>query len=129
MKKLALAALMATLGTAAFAADPLEGIWQTEVDDGAYALVTIKPCAAAYCGKITKTYKEDGSEYGSENKGKTIVIDMVPQGDGYYEGSVFRPSNGKTYYGTITLNGDKLKLSGCVAGGLICAKQNWTRVN
>ena len=81
MKKLALAALMATLGTAAFAADPLEGIWQTEVDDGAYALVTIKPCAAAYCGKITKTYKEDGSEYGSENKGKTIVIDMVPQGE------------------------------------------------
>lgn len=127
MKKLALAAMMAVLGTAAFA-DPLEGVWQTEVDDGAYAYITIKPCAAAFCGKITESFKEDGSAYNSENKGKTIVIDMVPQGDGEYEGSVFRPSNGKTYYGTIALNGNSLKLSGCVAGGLICSKQTWKRV-
>lgn len=127
MKTIALAAVLALFGAAA-SADPLEGVWQTEVDDGAYAHITIKPCAAAFCGKITKTYKEDGSEYDSENKGKTIVIDMVPQGEGYYEGSVFRPSNGKTYYGTIELNGNKLRLSGCVAGGLICAKQNWSRV-
>ena len=127
MKRVAIAAMLAFLGTAA-AADPLEGVWQTEVDDGAYAHVTIKPCGAAFCGKISQTFKEDGSEYDSENKGKTIVIDMVPQGEGDYEGSVFRPSNGKTYYGTIALNGDKLKLSGCVAGGLICAKQNWARV-
>lgn len=113
---------------AAWAADPVEGIWKTEVDDGAFALITISPCAAAYCGSISKTYKEDGTEYESENKGKMIVIDMMPQGDGNYEGQVFRPSNGKTYYGTIVLNGDQLKLSGCVAGGLLCGKQNWTRI-
>jgi uncharacterized protein (DUF2147 family) len=127
MKTFALAAAFAVFGAAAMA-DPLEGVWQTEVDDGAFAHVTIAPCAAAYCGKITSTFKDDGSAMESPNKGKTIVIDMVPQGDGAYEGSVFRPSNGKTYYGTIALNGNKLKLSGCVAGGLICAKQNWTRV-
>lgn len=127
MKTFAFAAALAMLGAAAFA-DPLEGVWQTEVDDGAYAHVTIKPCGAAFCGKITHSFKADGSEYDSGNKGKTIVIDMVPQGGDNYEGSVFRPSNGKTYYGKIALNGNKLKLSGCVAGGLICAKQNWSRV-
>ena len=128
MKKVLLAALLC-LGAGAALADPLEGTWKTEVDDGAYAYVVISPCAAAYCGTITQSFHEDGSEYASENKGKKIVIDMVPQGDGAYEGSVFRPSNGKTYYGTIALSGNSLKLSGCVMGGLICAKQSWSRVN
>lgn len=127
MKVFAVAAALAMMAGAAWA-DPVEGIWQTEVDDGAFAHVTIAPCAAAFCGKITASFKEDGSPYESENKGKTIVIDMVPQGDGAYEGSVFRPSNGKTYYGTITLGGDTLRLAGCVAGGLLCKKQNWKRV-
>jgi uncharacterized protein (DUF2147 family) len=128
MKTILIATALAVLGTAA-CADPVEGVWQTEVDDGAFAHVTISPCAAAYCGTITASFKEDGAPFESENKGKTIVIDMVPQGDGTYEGSVFRPSNGKTYSGSLTLNGDKLRLAGCVAGGLICSKQNWTRVN
>lgn len=109
-------------------ADPLEGIWQTEVDDGAYAHVAIKPCGAALCGVIARTFK-DGAEYQSENLGKTLVIDMKPLGDGDYEGEVWRPSNDKIYYGTIALAGDKLRLAGCVAGGLICAKQDWQRVN
>lgn len=127
LKKLILAALLAA-GAGAASADPLEGMWKTEVDDGAYAHVKIAPCGPAYCGIIAKTFK-DGAEYKSENIGKKLVIDMVPQGEGAYEGSVWRPSNNKVYYGTIALTGDKLKLSGCVAGGLICAKQNWSRVN
>lgn len=127
MKKTMLAALFAVLAGAA-AADPLEGMWQTEVDDGAYAHVQIKPCGEAYCGFIAKTFK-DGAEYQSENIGKKLVIDMKPLGEGDYEGEVWRPSNDKIYYGTIELNGDKLRLAGCVAGGLICAKQNWARVN
>lgn len=127
MKTTAFAAALALFGTMA-AADPLEGVWQTEVDDGSFAHVTIKSCGTALCGTITETFKADGSKYASDNKGKQIVKEMVPQGDNQYEGSVFRPSNGKTYYGTIALAGNKLKLSGCVMGGLICAKQNWSRV-
>lgn len=128
MKTTVIAAMFTLIAGAAFAADPLEGMWQTEVDDGAYAHVQIKPCGAALCGTIAKTFK-DGAEYKSENLGKKLVIDMKPQGDGEYEGEVWRPSNNKIYYGTIELSGDKLRLAGCVAGGLICAKQNWKRVN
>lgn len=127
MKKLTLAAAFVFVAGAAFA-DPLEGMWKTEVDDGAYAHVQIKPCGPALCGFIAKTFK-DGAEYQSENLGKKLVIDMKPSGDGEYEGEVWRPSNDKIYYGTIELSGNKLKLAGCVAGGLICAKQNWSRVN
>ena len=119
------AALIFAAGAAM--ADPVEGVWQTQEDDGAYAHVTMAPCGPNFCGTITRTFK-DGAEYQSENIGKTLVIDMAPQGDGNYDGQVWRPSNNKTYTGNITLSGDSMKLAGCVAGGLICSKQTWTRV-
>ncbi|THD84524.1 DUF2147 domain-containing protein [Aliigemmobacter aestuarii] len=127
MRKLVLGAVLAMAATAA-QADPIVGMWQTQEDDGAYAHVSIKPCGGAFCGTIAKTFK-DGAEYASENIGKQIVIDMVPAGGGKYEGKVWRPSNNKIYVGKIDLAGSAMKLSGCVAGGLICAKQNWQKVN
>ncbi|TDE41186.1 DUF2147 domain-containing protein [Antarcticimicrobium sediminis] len=113
---------------AAMAADPLEGTWKTEVDDGSYAHIDIAPCGAALCGVIAKSFNASGA-YRSENQGKTLVIDMVPQGDGHYAGKVWRPSNDKIYIGKMDLSGNTVALRGCVAGGLICSKQSWSRVN
>lgn len=110
------------------AADPLEGTWQTEPDDGAFAHVVVEPCGENYCGKIARTFK-DGAEYQSPNKGKTLLIDMAPEGNGKYKGKVWRPSNNKIYLGKVVLDGDSVKLSGCVAGGLLCSRQMWTRIN
>lgn len=126
MKTTILAAAFALASGAAFA-DPIEGLWQTQPDDGAYAHVQIAPCGANFCGTIVKTFNT-GGEYQSPNLGKQIVSNMAPKGNGAYEGKVWRPSNGKTYLGKIALNGTAMKLAGCVAGGLICAKQNWTKV-
>ncbi len=72
---------------------------KTESDDGAFAYVQMAPCGAAICGTIIRTFNAEG-EYQSENIGKVLVIDMVPQGDGEYSGSVWRPSNDKIYIGT-----------------------------
>lgn len=123
---MALAAMFA-LTTAAAAQDAAVGIWQTEVDDGAFAHILMQPCGNAVCGSIQRTFNADGSEFQSENIGKRIVINMVPNGDGSYNGQVFRPSNGKTYTGKMQVNGNSLRLQGCVAGGLLCASQNWVR--
>lgn len=127
MKHLAIAGIL-MLTAAAAQADPLEGVWKTQPDDGKFAHVTIAPCGAMLCGVISKTYEASGAEYNSENKGKRIVIDMAPQGGGKYEGKVWRPSNNKVYLGKMTLNGNSVKLQGCVAGGLICSSQQWARV-
>lgn len=127
MKKFLMATAMIFVAGMAMA-DPVEGVWQTQEDDGAYAHVTISACGAAFCGVISKSFK-DGAEFQSENLGRQIVIDMVANGDGTYDGQVWRPSNNKIYVGGIELNGDAMKLAGCVAGGLICKKQNWSRVN
>lgn len=127
MKKLALglALVMGLAGTAS--ADIAEGIWQTQPDDGAFAFVRMSTCGSAVCGTIIRTFDETG-EYQSENIGRQIVIDMVPQGDGQYEGSVYRPANDRVYIGRMEVEGDRLNLRGCVAGGLFCARQTWVRV-
>ncbi len=126
MKLLKIAALCGLAASAA-AADPVEGIWQTQPDDGSYAHIAMAPCGGKICGKIARTFNA-GGEYASPTKGKTLVIDMVPQGGGKYQGKVWRPSNNKIYLGKMTLNGNSLKLRGCVAGGLICSAQTWRRV-
>jgi uncharacterized protein (DUF2147 family) len=127
MKHLLTAAAVALGLAGAAAADPVLGTWKTQPDDGAYAHVEMAKCGPAVCGKIARTFNATG-EYQSPNIGKTLVIDMVPNGDGSYAGQVWRPSNGKIYTGKMDLAGSSLALRGCVAGGLICSKQTWTRV-
>lgn len=128
MKRIALAAVFALGAAAAQAQDPALGTWQTQPDEGSFAFVDLAMCGAAVCGTISRTFDGDG-EYSSENIGRQIVIDMVPAGDGTYEGSVWRPSNDRIYIGRMELNGNQLTLRGCVAGGLFCARQTWVRVN
>lgn len=125
-KRVALAAAM-ILGAGAASAEPIVGLWQTQEDDGAYAHVQIAPCGANFCGTIVKTFRA-GAEYASENIGKQLVRDMAASGGGAYEGKVWRPSNNKVYMGKIAVSGSAMKLSGCVAGGLICSKQDWKKI-
>lgn len=115
------------VASTAIAADPIEGVWKTQPDDGKYAHVTIAPCGSAYCGTISRTF-DDSGEYASENLGKQLVRNMAPTKPGKYEGKVWRPSNNKVYFGKARVNGNSMVLAGCVAGGMICAKQNWTRI-
>jgi uncharacterized protein (DUF2147 family) len=127
MKQFMIAAAFTLVAGMAQAADPVEGTWKTQVDDGAYAHVKIAPCGANFCGTIAKTFNDKG-EYKSPNIGKKIVIDMAASGAGKYAGQVWRPSNNKIYIGKIALSGDSMKLSGCIAGGLLCSKQTWSRL-
>lgn len=126
MNKLILAAVLGLAAAGTAAADPVEGIWKTEVDDGAYAHVTIAPCGSALCGVISRTFNS-GGEYRSENIGKQLVWDMQAQGGGRYrKGKIWQPSTGKVYSSKMALSGDVLNVSGCI--GPICKKQTWNRV-
>ncbi|EEB84703.1 DUF2147 domain-containing protein [Roseobacter sp. GAI101] len=128
MKRVILAAVLGCgFAGSALAADPAVGVWRTAVDDGAYAHVEMTPCGSAVCGTIQRTFNDTG-EYASQNIGKQLVIGMTPDGKGNYAGKVWRPSNDKIYIGKMTVSGNDLKLSGCIAGGLLCSKQDWTRV-
>ena len=103
----AVASLM--LVTTAYAA-PIEGRWRTE--SGANAVIS--PCGGSYCIKITS----------GQHAGKQIG--KVAGSGSSYRGSVTDPANGKTYSGSANVNGNSLRLKGCVAR-VLCKTQRWAR--
>ena len=128
MKTLALAALLAVLGTAALA-DPVEGMWKTKPDDnGNFGFVEINPCGPALCGVLIKAFDNAGKERESDNIGRKIVWDMVAYADGLYDdGKIYSPDRDKTYNADMTLSGNSLSVRGCVLG--ICRDGGtWKRV-
>ena len=129
MKKHILAAVLTVAAGAAFA-DPAEGVWKTKPDDnGNFGHVQISPCGAKICGVLIKAFDGGGAEMASENIGKQIVWDMVPNGDGTYSsGKVWAPDRDKTYKAKMVLDGNALGVSGCVLGGAVCRESMWSRV-
>nr|WP_170615181.1 DUF2147 domain-containing protein [uncultured Ruegeria sp.] len=132
MKKFVLAAGFAALASSAYAADPVDGIWKTQPGDtGGYLHVSIGSCGSAVCGTIDTAFDANGDEQlDYENLGKQIIWDMVPEGGGAYDnGKIWAPDRDKTYNSKMTLDSqNQLTVKGCVAGGLICRGQTWTRV-
>ena len=129
MKKLILAAVFASLGSVAMAADPIVGIWQTKKDDnGNFGHVQVKPCGALFCGTLIKAFDGAGKEIQSPNVGKPILWDMKAYADGVYDdGKIWSPDRDKTYNGELKLAGGKMTVYGCVLG--ICRDGGtWTKV-
>lgn len=134
-------ALLAAALSPAFAADPL-GTWSTE---GGKAQVRVANCGAALCGTIvalaepndpatgkpkTDAQNTDAGRRSRPMIGVQIVLGMKPASAGKWEGQVYNAEDGKTYTGSISMQGaDTLRLQGCVMGGMICKSQTWTRVN
>lgn len=61
--------------------------------------------------------------------GKVIMCGAKAKGGGKYEGTLTSTEDGNQYSGTVTIAGNKLLLSGCVLGGLICKSETWKRID
>lgn len=132
MRHLVVAGILAMSLATGAAADPAEGTWKTQPGDtGGYLHVTIASCGSSVCGTIKTAFDENGAvstDY--EHLGKKMIWDMNADGDGSYSGGkVWAPDSDKTYNSKMSLSGNTLVVKGCVAGGLICRGQDWTRVN
>ena len=132
MKKTILVAGLLICAAGAGLADPVEGIWRTaDGEDGGYLHVSIAPCGSSLCGTISKAFDASAASSNDyEHLGKPIIRSMNPEGNGAYGGgTIWAPDTDKTYKSKMQLSGDTLEVKGCVAGGLVCRGQNWTRVN
>lgn len=114
---------------AAFAADPVEGVWQSLPDDnGHFGHIEVKPCGAAFCGTLVRAFDSSGAEVDSPDIGRQIVWDMLAEGGGLYGGGmVWSPDRDQTYKSKMTLTGDGLAVEGCVM--FVCRSGGvWSRV-
>ena len=126
MKRILAAALFVAGTSTAWAADPVEGTWESPTnEDGASIQVQIAPCGGSFCGTITNVKGGDQSI-----KGERMLWDMAAKGGGTYSGGkVWAPDDDKTYRGKLELSGNSLKISGCVLGGAVCRGETFARVN
>lgn len=128
MRGAILAAVVMAMTAGGAMAEPLLGTWRTAPDDnGNTGLIQVAPCGAQICGTLVKSFDGAGKEMSSPNTGKMIISETVNAGGGAYKGKVWSPDRNKTYNSRLELNGDSLKVSGCVLG--ICRDGgSWTRV-
>lgn len=97
------------------------GTWLVAERD---ARVRISPCGSSLCGWIS--WMKGPASFAKV--GQRVLWDMKAQGDGVWTGKAFDPRDGNTYSGKLSVSGDGLTMTGCVAGGLICRSQSWARV-
>jgi uncharacterized protein (DUF2147 family) len=125
----------------ALAADP-HGVWLTEPGT---SRIRIADCGGALCGTIVwlkdpndaetqkprlDKFNADASKRSRPLMGVTIVIGMKPAGTDKWSGQVYNAEDGKTYTGSVIMQGaNALKLEGCALAGLLCKSQTWTRTN
>ena len=127
---LALAAAATSLGVAAPAAAPvpIEGRWAR-----GNMQIRIAPCGQALCGTVLrasdkqKARAEAGS--GTDLVGATLIHHIRAVGPGRYTAKVFVADKNMNANGTIVqVSPDEINVKGCVAFGLFCKSQQWTRI-
>ena len=89
-------------------------------------------CGAKLCGWVvwaTPEAEQEARDGGVQKLvGTELLQDYRPTGSNRWQGRVFVPDMGRTFYSTISqVEPSTLKISGCVFGGLICKSQLWHR--
>ncbi|GAA6200562.1 hypothetical protein NBRC116599_17870 [Aquicoccus sp. SU-CL01552] len=104
------------------------GTWLTPPDaKGIVAHIEARPCGAAACGVIARTYDRQGRPIKTPNLGVRVFWDMTPAGAGVWTGHAFVPAHNRTIKGTMQVRGDRMTVRGCL--GPVCKSQVWARVN
>lgn len=130
MKRITSIILAATLVGAPAFADPIEGLWRTEPDDhGDVGYIRMEPCGESFCGTLVGAENAQGQKTQPDTIGRKIVWDLKETDAGVYEGRIYAPDRDKEYKSRVALSGNKIAVSGCVLGGLICRNGgHWTRL-
>ncbi len=129
MKKTILTAAAMLLIAGQALADPIYGIWRTPADDnGNSGHVQVEACGDLICGTLIKSFDASGNPMESANIGKQIIWNMKSKGNGKYGGGkVWSPDRDKVYNSKLVLDGNNLKVSGCIL--VVCRDGGtWERV-
>lgn len=115
-------AALAVLTSGALASSELDpvGVWNR--DDGLGG-VRVTHCGGALCGHIVWLRDLDRAAY----VGEKVLYGMRRSGPATWSGFAVNPSDGRTYVGTLTLEGAHMITRGCAFGGLICQSVGLSR--
>lgn len=124
----ALVAVAIGAGGAAYAEDPVTGVWQTPPDrKDLVSHIEIAACGDKLCGRVLRAYDSSGAQVRTPNIGKRIFWGIEPLGNGRYgNGTAWVPLLDVHANASMTLSADTLRVRGCKA--VLCDSQTWVRL-
>ena len=94
-------------------------------------LIRLAPCGEAMCGTVTWAAEraQKAARKGADTLvGARLLNDFRQSGNGQWKGTVFVPDMDLRVGGKIRVVDDnRLRVSGCILGGMMCRSQVWTR--
>jgi uncharacterized protein (DUF2147 family) len=126
----AIAMMLAGAQDVAPATPSLDGVWTNPKNT---VEVRTGQCGDKLCGWViwaSEKAKADSAKKGAPPLiGTALLRDYKVSGKAQWAGQLFVPDMNSTFGSTIALlNGQTLRVKGCVLGGLICKSQDWHRV-
>lgn len=135
MRSITAVATLLLMPVTAHAAEPITGQWLTKEGK---AIVTVAPCGAGVCGRITKVLKPNPEGHGVDERnpnpalrnrpivGLPILSNFVDGGRDW-RGRIYDPEAGKEYRSILKkLPDGNLQVQGCIA--FFCQTQLWRPV-
>lgn len=125
-----MAALAAALALAASdpSAGSIEGHWMHPEQT---VIIRLEPCGEVMCGTVTwatERAQRDAQKGVDRLIGARLLTGFQQNKKGIWKGRIFVPDYDLRVSGKIQpLDADRLKVSGCTLGGLLCRTQIWTR--
>ncbi len=105
-----------------------EGRW---VNPARSVVMVIRPCGEMLCGTVewaSEKAKADALKGTGELIGAELLSRVKKRPDGRWQGRLFVPDVNKRVHAKIELLDDqRLKVSGCALGRILCKSQVWTR--
>lgn len=130
MRKIIIAIAAIVLTSAPASAQAIEGRWTNYKKN---VVVEVERCGGAYCGRVVQASakaREKARKGGTANLvGTQILTGLKPIGGGRFRGKAFVPKRNIHANATVQqISDDVMQVQGCVLGGLLCDKEQWTRV-
>jgi uncharacterized protein (DUF2147 family) len=124
------ASTFASTADAQSAAQPT-GVWRNPRNS---VHIRIQPCGPAMCGTVvwaSARAQAKAREAGTANLiGAQLFRQLRPEGGSSWGGRVFVPDLQRTVPGRLRVAGPNAVIaSGCIAAGLVCRSQTWTRIS
>lgn len=110
--------ILATTLSAANAGSPY-GTWLRPSTGGKIAAFK---CGGGFGLKVVKSRDR-------KKVGRVLMCGAKSTGKNRFGGSIKNIEDGNTYTGKVVIRGNRMVLSGCVFGGLICKSETWRRTN
>jgi uncharacterized protein (DUF2147 family) len=116
---------------AAAAEATLEGQWRNPSES---VTMSISPCGEALCGRVlwaSDKAMNDARKGGTDPLvGAVLLSEIVTLGEGRWNARLFVPDLKRVSRAKLRqLGTNRLKVTGCAVGGLLCKSQIWTRAD